>query len=234
MYAVTVLGRLDGEDVEEHLAYAIKDESSHVRSAAIRSIEGKAGSGHLPALMLALTDEDSEVRALAAEVLGMTGDEKAVDPLKLALQDEDMWVRSAAVRALGSLCGKDAAPLIGPVLMDAVGMVSITAMETLDGLDVEDFLQYPIAALDHHDDEVVTTALRFLQYSGEKDWLELVRDRLVKHPHQEVRMSFARILVEIEGIDCSAKLEEMISREDDDLVRQELQMMLVGLKQGEA
>ncbi len=233
MYAVTVLGRLDGEDIEAHLAYAIKDESAQVRSAAIRSIEGKAGAGHLPALMLALTDEESEVRALAAEVLGMTADERAVDPLRLALQDEDMWVRSAAVRSLGSLCGSDAAPIIETALMDPVGMVSITVLETLDSLGVDDFLRYPIAALEHHDDDVVAAALRFLQYSGDRSWIAAVEDRLLKHPHQEVRLDFARILVEMQGIDCSDKLEGMISNEEDDFLRQELQMMLVDLKQSE-
>lgn len=231
MFSVTVLGRLDGDDVEEHLAFAIKDESAHVRSAAIRSLEGKSGAGHLPALMLALTDEESEVRALAAEALGMTHEEQAVDPLILALQDEDMWVRSAAVRSLGILCRVEAAPMIEPVLMDPVGMVSIAVLETLDSLALDDFIKYPVAALEHHDDEVVAAALRFLQFSGQKDWLEGVEGLLIEHPHQEVRLNFARIMVELNGLDCSDKLEKMMSSEEDDFVRQELQMMLVGLKQ---
>ncbi len=231
MYAVTVLGRLDGDDIEEHLAFAIKDESAQVRSAAIRAVEGKSSGGHLPALMLALTDENSEVRALAAEALGMTGDDKAVDPLKLALQDEDMWVRSAAVRSLGQLCGVDSDRLIEPLLMDPVGMVSITVLETLDALRVDDFLRYPIAALDHHDDEVVAAALKFLQESGNRDWLKGVEQRLVGHPHHEVRLNFARLLAELEGRGCSEKLEQMMRKEEDEFVRQELQMLLVGLKQ---
>jgi len=51
------------------------------------------------------------------------------------------------------------------------------------------------------------------------------------HPHQEVRLNFARILAEIQGPDCYDKLEQLMIEEDDDLVRQELQLLLVGLKQ---
>lgn len=231
MYAVTVLGRLDGEDVEAHLAFAIKDESGHVRGAAIRAIDGKSGSAHLPALMLALTDEDSEVRALAAEALGMSGEEKAVDPLRLALQDEDMWVRSAAVRSLGRLCGPQAAPMIEPALMDPIGLVSITVLETLQELDIDNFSSYPIAALDHGDDEVIAAALKFLRSSGRDDWLDEVESRLVNHTHPDVRLTFARTLADITGFACCEKIEEMMLEEENEFVRQELQTLLVELKQ---
>ncbi|PLX99304.1 MAG: hypothetical protein C0623_09520 [Desulfuromonas sp.] len=232
MYAVTVLGRLDGDEIEEHLAFAIKDESAQVRSAAIRSIEGKTGAGHLPALMLALTDEENEVRALAAETLGLTGDHEVVDPLCLALQDEDMWVRSAAVRSLGRLCGADAAPMIAPVLMDPVGMVSIAVLETLDTLGLCDFQDYLLRALEHNDDEVVSAALKFLQYSGSRDWIRGVEEKLLNHSHQEIRLEAARVLAEIEGPACCNRLEIMMQNEDNDIVRQELQYLLSGLKQG--
>ena len=231
MYAVTVLGRLDGVDIEEHLAFAIKDESSQVRSAAIRAIEGKSGGGHLPALMLALTDEDSEVRALAAEALGMTGDEQATSPLCLALQDEDMWVRAAAVRSLGRLCGSEAVPMIETALMDPVGMVSITVLETLETLQLDDFPEYLLRALDHQDDEVVSASLKFLQYSGGDGWVGSIEKKLLNHPHHDVRLDAARILAQVQGVECCATLEKMMLDEENDAVRQELHILLSGLKQ---
>lgn len=231
MYAVTVLGRLDGKDTEEHLAFAIKDESSEVRSAAIRAVEGKGGAAHLPALMLALTDEDTDVRALAARALGMSGEKAAVKPLELALQDEDMWVRAAAVRSIGSLDGLANEHLIVQGLQDPVGLVSIAALETMQSLGFDDLMQHAEEALAHRDDEVVLAALNILQFSPSLDWIQENRQKLLQHPHSEIRLQFVRQLVVAEGMECSSDLENAIFNEGDEFVRQEMQQLFLNLKQ---
>lgn len=231
MYAVTVLGRLDGKDTEEHLAFAIKDESANVRSAAIRAVEGKGGGAHLPALMLALTDENTEVRALAARALGMSGEQEAIKPLELALQDEDMWVRAAAVRSIGILDGVGNENLIVQALQDPVGLVSIAALETLESVGVDDLMQHAENALEHRDDEVVLTALNTLQFNPSRNWMKAARQQLLQHPHSEIRLQFARQLVTVEGADCAKELENAILNEEDELVRQELQLLFLTIKQ---
>jgi HEAT repeat protein len=233
MYAVTVIGRLDGDDIAAHLAFAIKDESSEVRSAAIRAIEGKGGSSLLPVLMLALTDEESEVRALAARALGQSGDTQAVKPLELALQDEDMWVRAAAVRSLGCLSGPDAETVVAGALADSVGLVGIAALETLEQMVPERISDYARHALTHRDDEVVSAALGLLQWAPDRSWLKECRAQLLGHSHADVRLHFARILAEIEGPECIVELEQMIGEEVDDFVRQELQILMLHLQQVE-
>ncbi|PLX72165.1 MAG: hypothetical protein C0615_12680 [Desulfuromonas sp.] len=231
MYVITVLGRLDGEEVEEHIAASIKDASAEVRSAAIRALEGKSGATHISALMLALTDENSEVRALAAEALGSTGSDEAIDSLRLALQDEDMWVRAAAIRSLGQLCGAEAAKEIEPSLLDPVGLVSITVLETLKQLGLEGFQKYALAALEHKDAEVINAALKLLQESGDAGWFDGVEEFLSRHPQQEVRLNFARVMAEVKGAACREKVEAMLAEEEDEFVRHELQELLVMLKQ---
>lgn len=231
MYAVTVLGRLDGEGTEEPLAFAIKDESAEVRSAAIRAVEGKGGGAYLPALMLALTDEDTEVRALAARSLGMSGEKDAIKPLELALQDEDMWVRAAAVRSIGSLDGANNEHLIVQSLQDPVGLVSIAALETLEAIGVADLMQHAENALEHPDDEVVLAALNTLQFNPSQNWLEKHRSDLLHHPHNEIRLQFARYLVSVDGVACTDELEELLLNEEDEFVRQELQLLFLSLKQ---
>jgi len=233
MYAVTILGRLDGADIAEHLVFAIKDESSDVRGAAIRAIEGKGSAALLPVLMLALTDEESEVRALAARALGQSGDVQAVKPLELALQDEDMWVRAAAVRSLGALIAQDAETLLVGALTDPVGLVCIAALETLEQLVPEHLPDYALRVLTHRDDEVVLAAMGLLQFAADQSWLRDCRAQLLKHPHAEVRLQFARLLSQIEGVECVAELEHIMGEETDDHVRQELQILVLHLQQTE-
>jgi len=233
MYAVTVLGRIDGDDVARHLALAIKDESADVRSAAIRSIEGKGGGELLPLLMLALTDEESEVRALAARSLGQSDDLQAVKPLELALQDEDMWVRAAAVRSLGALAGLDAEASIASALQDPVGLVVIAALETLERLIPDRVVDYACQCLAHRDDEVVLAALSQLQFTQGAACLSASRAQLLHHPHTEVRLHFARMLADTEGGECLPELERLVEDEEDEYLRQELQVLVMHLKQVE-
>jgi HEAT repeat protein len=231
MYAVTVLGRIDGEETQEHLAFAIKDESAEVRSAAIRAIEGRGGATHLSALMLALTDEDSDVRTLAARALGMSGEKDAAKPLELALQDEDMWVRAAAVRSIGNLNGMECESLIVGALQDPVGLVSLSALETLESFNANDLMVYAEKSLEHPDAEVVLSALNILQKNTQYDWVETYREKLLGHPHGEVRLQFAKQLAAVAGTECCDDLEAVAFNEEDEYLRQELQLLLMSLKQ---
>jgi HEAT repeat protein len=226
MNVVLILGRLDGEEVEGHLAFAMKDESSLVRRAAVRALEGHKGGGQLQALMLALTDEDDEVRRLAVEALGMTEDPQALGPLELALRDEDIWVRGAAVRALGRLDSATALDLVRGALNDPVGLVGIAALETLAGMGADKAYPSLLEALSHEDEEVVNAALQLLSASGRRDWVPAVFDRLLNHRHWEVRLTFARTLAELEGEGCRPHLESRLMIEGEDLVRHQLRDLL--------
>lgn len=226
MNVVLILGRLDGREVEEHLTFAMKDESSLVRRAAVRAFEGQKEGRQIQALMLALTDEDDEVRRLAVEALGMTEDPQTLGPLELALQDESIWVRSAAVRALGRLDSEAVLGLVQGALNDPVGLVGIAALETLAGMGGEKAYPSLVEALSHEDEEVVNAALQLLTGSGRRDWIPAVIDRLLNHRHWEVRLSFARTLVELEGDRCRPHLENRLLVEGEDLVRHQLQNIL--------
>jgi HEAT repeat protein len=226
MYAVSILGRLDGGDVEDTLTFAMKDESSLVRRAAVHAFEGKRGEGRLQALMLALTDEDDEVRRLAVEALGTTGDPDVIGALELALRDEDIWVRNAAVRALGELASEEAIRLVHGALADPVGLIAIAALETLSGMGAEKAHPYLVGALAHEDEEVVNAALQLLAASGRSEWIPSVLDSLLNHRHWEVRLTFARALAELMGENCRRHLEERLLIEGEDLVCHQLRDLL--------
>jgi HEAT repeat protein len=226
MHAVSILGRLDGGDVEGTLTFAMKDESSLVRRAAVRAFEGKRGDGRLQALMLALTDEDDEVRRLVVEALGTTGDSQVVGALELALRDEDIWVRSAAVRALGGIPSEEAFRLVQGGLTDPVGLVAIAALETLSSMGAEKAHSSLVATLTHDDEEVVNAALQLLTAGGRSDWIPSVLDSLLNHRHWEVRLTFARALAELMGENCRGHLEERLLIEGEDLVCHQLRDLL--------
>lgn len=233
MLAVQVLGVLPGGmEVEGALALAMKDESSLVRQAAIGACENRVGPRQMAALKLALTDEDGEVRQRAVELLGAIDNPESVQALGSALRDEDLWVRTAAVRALGRIGGREAAGMVAAALSDPVGLVTIAALEVLSALDPEGAQPSLEGALQHPDEEVVNAALKLLAARGRTAWIPAVRDRLINHPHWDVRVTFARTLVELAGHDCRKLLEGRLLVEGEDLVRHHLQELLDGLDGG--
>ena len=142
-----------------------------------------------------------------------------------------MWVRAAAVRSIGSLDGIGSEHLIVQALQDPVGLVSIAALETLEAVGVDDLMQHAEAALEHRDGEVVLAALNTLQFSPTREWMKTSRQKLLQHPHSEIRLQFARQLIAVEGATCAKELESAILKEEDEFVRQELQLLFLTMKQ---
>ncbi len=222
----TILGKLDSKGVTRLLSFAMKDDSAQVRRAAIRSIEGRAGTNQLQSLSLALTDEDSEVRRLAAETLGGTESPDAAPALELALRDEDVWVRAAAVRALGRLLGSRARPRLESAAADPAGLVGIAVLETLFEIEPENILSFALRAMDHPDGEVVNIALKLAVRTGRRDWVPPLVKRLLHHPNREVRLNFSRILAEIGDDRYSSELKNRLLLEEEETVREQLQSLL--------
>ncbi len=227
---VSAFGRLEGEDVQGHISLALKDESPLVRRAAVRALEGKAAGPHFDALIMALTDEDSDVRRIGAEILGSTGNAEAVDVLAVALHDEDLWVRMAVVQSLGRIGGEQATALVKGALDDPVGLVCIAALEAIADIAPDASAGVLVQALAHEDEEVVSVALQRLVSSGEQDWIPESSERLLGHPHWEVRLGFVRALADLQGDRCLPVLESRLLIEGEDLVRQQLLEILEDLR----
>jgi HEAT repeat protein len=230
--AVTILGNCDGSEVKKILQFALKDDAVAVRRAAVRAIEGRPGEDQAASLRLALTDEDNDVRRLAAEALA-GGGQGALGALELALQDEDLWVRAAAVRSLGRIDGEAALELVENALGDGVGLVAIAALETLGELNPAGVRARAVSALSHGDEEVVIAAIHLLASSGSCDWLEGRGEELLNHRHWEVRLIAARAIAGLLGPTCAGQLESRLLVEGEELVRQELQDLLIDLRVGE-
>jgi HEAT repeat protein len=229
MFAVMVLRELDNPAVLDALSMAIKDSAAEVRRAAVKVFERYDVRDHIGTLLLSLTDEDAEVRRTVVEILGNCGDEDAVDGLQLALQDEDIWVRSSAVRGLGRIAGDRSRALVENALHDPVGLVSIAALETLATLAGAGAISQMVSALDHADEEVVTSAMNLLTQYAAGDWIHAHAERLINHPFWVVRAQIARSAADVLGVEAKPLLENRLAVETEEVVRQQLLELLAEL-----
>src|SRR5437588_4668531 len=85
---------------------ALRDGKSHVKVAAIRSLEERREVSALQFLVYAMRDPAWEVRAAAVWALSAFGGQSPVEPVKEALADKDGSVRAAALRVLSEMRGQ--------------------------------------------------------------------------------------------------------------------------------
>jgi HEAT repeat protein len=206
----------------DRLSLLIKDEDPMVRRAAVNALAGirnEAGVGHL---LLALVDEDPDVRSAAAGALGEAGGEEVLAPLLLVLKDEDTGVKCAALKSLARLGHGGALQAVVDLLQSATdGLLTITALETVVGIGGEGVLGVVKKALENRDEEVVKTAIDILSRHGD-EWLDAFGERLLSHPHWDVRRCFIRIMALKLGEKALPRLKSALDCEADDLVREQI------------
>jgi HEAT repeat protein len=208
----------------ERLSLLIKDEDPEVRKGAITALADLRLPASVNHLVMALVDEDPDVRIVAASALGEIGGADVLEPLGLALGDDDPWVRCAAIRGIARGGDPRSQQVITTMLTDPAGLVVIAALEALVEMGLADTTPLQ-AALDHGDEEVVKTAIQLLSRLG-GDWLEGCRDRLLAHPHWDVRRSAIEALVIVYGEKAVPFLIAALEREQDELVRGQLKELV--------
>ena len=87
----------------------------------------------------------------------------------------------------------------------------------------------PLSALDHSDEEVVTSAMNLLTHYGSEDWINDHAERLINHPFWVVRAQIARSAVEVLGQKARPLLEKRLAIETEEVVRQQLYDLLADL-----
>ncbi|WP_282003130.1 HEAT repeat domain-containing protein [Geotalea uraniireducens] len=209
----------------ERLALLAKDEDSLVRRSAVVALAEAGRRESLGSLVMALVDEDAEVRIAAATGLGESGNAEVLAPLFVALEDEDPWVQCAILRSLGKLGSENALDAIEQRLSSFEGVVLIAALETLSCIKGPRALALVRRALDNPDEEVVKAAIGILANDG-TEWLAESGERLLRHPHWDVRITFARALAQLLGEAAVPQLLAALDAEEDDLVRGQLRDLL--------
>ena len=148
----TVLSRLGLGDRPmargDQAGAALRDENSHVRVAAVRSLGERREVSALQFLVSALHDPAWEVRAAAVWALGAFGGHAPVESLLEALADEDGSVRAAALRVLTRVRGYVPPESLERMLDDTDWQVREAVALTLEELG-EQAPQRPLGARLH-------------------------------------------------------------------------------------
>lgn len=201
----------------EKLVLSLKDADPRVRQEGVTGLGRLCLGSCVSVLAGALLDEDTDVRTAAARALGETGSTEAIEPLSAALADVSPWVAAVALKSLARL-GESAIPAIKRGLESQSPSVIIAALEALaetGGARACDLIK---RGLEHSDEDVVRAAIDLLSALGSCSWTDDYRERLLGHPHWEVRVSFARALVRLTGVAAVPHLKKALESESDDLV----------------
>lgn len=209
----------------DRLTLLVKDEDAGVRKAAISSLAQVPSPMSIGHLVMALADEDADVRIAVADAFGAIGGPDALEPLLLSLKDEDQWVQCAALKALARLGNESALQAILEVVSRADGLVLVTALEALAQIGGNAVQAEVKSALDHEDEDVVKTAIAILARDGD-EWLDEYRDKLLAHPHWDVRCCFVKELAAKWGKRSVPYLQTALDTETDDLVKGQIQELL--------
>lgn len=203
----------------EKLSMLIKDEDGVVRRAAVDSLAQLKSAAGISHLVMALADEDVDVRIATANALGEIGGDDVLEPLLLALKDEDAWVKCAALKSLSRMRSEKALPAIIELIETAQGLELISALETLAEIGGEDVRATVMKGLDNPDEEVVKAAIEILSRNGE-EWIDAYGEKLLRHPHWDVRRSFIMAMAAQRGKNALPRLRSALEAEPDNLVRE--------------
>jgi HEAT repeat protein len=212
----------------DRLSLLVKDEDALVREAAVSSIGKLKLTAATGTLLIALVDENPDVRIAAAEALGVVGDEGVVIALSHALNDEDVWVQCAALKSMAQISPASIFHAIQTVFPRADGVLMITCLELLEQQGGDQSLELVEQTLKDSDPDVVTQALSILAHMA-VDRISPHAERLLDHQNWNVRISCSRAVALLPASQASSLLTQALEREQNELVRTQLQNLLKGL-----
>lgn len=212
--AVILCGALREAD---RLALLMKDDDMLVRRHAVNALAGlrlPETAGHF---VKALMDEEPDVRIAAAGALGELGVEESLDPLLLTLGDEDPWVKCTVLKSLGKIGGERALSAVMATMEGADGLIMISALEALASIGGDGAMAQVRRTLDNPDEDVVKAAIEIL--ADDETSLVECGEKILIHPHWDVRSTYVRTLAERLGEQAVPYLQKALEIESDDLVK---------------
>ncbi len=133
--AAVALGQIGDPRAGPALAEALRDKSTNLQLAALKSLGKLKYREAAPKIRRFLSSPDPRKRRVAAQTLGQLKDEVAMaELLKIARSDTSPLVRPAAVEALGNLGNADLLPDLLPLIEDTNAYLRATLADTLCSL----------------------------------------------------------------------------------------------------
>jgi len=157
-----ILGGIGSKDALPAIISSLKDEDSDVRKAAATAIGNLMLKEGIDPLAIALADEDGQVRLAGVNALSRFQSIEAGRLLALASDDTDIWVRCAALKGLSKIGDKNAEKILSRAVMDEVGVVAITAIESLFAMKGVEAVETVKKGLRHNNPDVAWAAEKTL------------------------------------------------------------------------
>ena len=223
--ASSILASMGKEGDLELALNALRDEDAIVRKNAIDALARLGGDEAIAHIILSLSDEDRDVRMSAAGHLGEMKCKEGFEPLISLLQDEDIWVKSVAIKGLADIGGEASAPYLSNFLNDEVGLIVISALEALGTVKLSAYGPAMMEKMDSDDEKVVKTAIENLSFWDDKGFLKKLV-LMIDHESWEVRASAVSVLGGKGGLQIKKTLEEKLTREDNQIVKDALKEAL--------
>ncbi len=133
--SATALGQIGDPRAGPALVEALRDKSTNLQLAALKSLGKLRYREAAPKVQRFLSSPDPRKRRVAAQTLGQLQDEAAIpELLKIARSDTSPLVRPAAVEALGNIGNVDLLPDLLPLVEDTNAYLRATLANTLCSL----------------------------------------------------------------------------------------------------
>lgn len=227
-HAIGVLGKLKSSESISKIIFATKDEEPSVRKAAFEALGVFEGTEIDSKLILGLADEDQDVRLATLSIITQRVSIDLVSQIGPLLQDPNMWLRTAACRALGRTQAASAKPLLIDMLKDEVGVVQIAAIESLILFNDSELSDMICDMIHSPDVEVIKAAVNALGQIGKDQDSREIR-LLLDHSDWGVRAAAVSSMGQLKDTSSRSRLEEMMTKDPDRLVRQSAEFSLAQL-----
>ena len=214
-------------NAEERIAALLKDEDASVREAAVRAVGSFNLQESCTYLAMALVDEDADVRIAAAEALGTTVNNcAAIRSLRLALKDQDSWVQASAIKSLARLASEQVMEDVQELWQRGDEVAQLACLEVLGRIAAPAGLQMVADNLGMRSGEVLRGSIQLLS-RHDSALLEPWFSHIISHRSWDIRLEAVRAAGKMPQAERTAILEAALEREEHDLVKREIQSVLV-------
>ena len=231
-----LVAHLDGEHAIGRLRAALLGGDAPSRAAAVAGLGVLHTSEAVQLVALALDDEDGDVQFQAATALGRMASDgaqsQAISALLGAIASGTPALQAICARQIGS-CGdaRAIAPLI-KLCEEADPSVQVEALGALIQLEAKGLSNLLESVVQSSDAEVVKQGLQLFLHSDPQLARTYLR-QFVDDGRWDVRALAARLLASYADSDAERVLRDLLAREQDSMVRAQLEDSLKGMTRGE-
>jgi len=205
----------------------LKDEDASVREAAVRAVGSFNLQESCTYLAMALVDEDADVRIAAAEALGATVNNcAAIRSLRLALKDQDSWVQASAIKSLARLASEQVMEDVQELWQRGDEVAQLACLEVLNRIATPEGLRMVADNLGMRSGEVLRGSIQLLS-RHDSALLEPWFSHIISHRSWNIRLEAVRAAGKMPQAGRTAILKAALEREEHELVKREIQSVLV-------